>query len=221
MRSSAWLLAAALCSACATVSSSAYVPARPGASSAPTPASASATDAVSVVAVRLTNDPADAAEIAVVEAHAPAWFGTGRDVSSGKIASGPRGGPTLQALVEELKRRTASVGGDVARVDTFATKYDVVRESYSYDCSETKTEMVTKTTTEPRTKTRTDCTPASSFGGSIGGGCRTTTDTEWVTVTKTEPETKRVQKTCTGLRDVEAGVITLTGRAFRTSGAKP
>jgi hypothetical protein len=195
MRLPAWLPAAALCAACTTVSSSAYVPAPTGAT--PAAPSAGPPVAAAAVAVRFTRDPAGAEELGVVEAHGAVGYGSGRDVSRGKTVSSPRSGASLQAIVDELKKRVASVGGDVARVDAIATRYEMVRESYTYDCG------TTTTTSEPRTVTRT------------GPDGRMTTQTEMQTVTKHDP------RTCTGWRDVEAGVLTLTGRAFRSKGAQP
>lgn len=181
MRLVAWAPALALCAGCTVVSSSAYAPGPRAAPSA------------GPVAVRFTADPPGAVEIGVVEAH------------------GRRPQATLEALVDELRKRVAEVGGDVARVDGFATRYENVTETYTYDCGETTT------TTEPRTVTKTDCSGSgtATAGQSTFGGCTTTTETTMETVTKHEP------KTCTGTQQVEAAVLTLTGRAFRTGGTKP
>jgi hypothetical protein len=203
MSSRVSLLPLALCSAC-VVSSSAYVPGGPPGAVAAAAAPAPAPIAARVVAVRFTSDPPGAEEIAVVEAHATRSGATlkadpqdhagigGFDAKKGNRSSG-----SLQAIVDALRARTAEVGGDAVRVDRFATTYDVVREAYRYDCSETRT------TTEPRTVSR------------MGTGGRMETRTEMQTVTKRE------HKTCNGYRDVEVPVLTLVGRAFRTKGASP
>ncbi len=164
-----WLPSLALCASCATVTSSADLTGPP----------APPSTAPGAVRVAFTRDPSGAEELGIVEAH------------------GRRPGATLDALVEELRSRVATVGGDVARVDAFATTYENVTEAYTYDCG------TTRTTSEPRTVSRS------------GPDGRMTTQTEMTTVTKHEP------KTCTGYRQVEVAVLTLTGRAFRTKGPNP
>lgn len=129
------------------------------------------------VAVFVTRDPPDADEIAIVEAH------------------GRRPVATLEALLGELRSRVAGLGGDRARIDGFATRYEMVTESYTYDCG----------TTEMRTETRTVSRP--------GPNGTSTMSTETVSVPR------HVSKTCTGTRTVEAAVLTLTGRAFRARGS--
>jgi hypothetical protein len=125
------------------------------------------------VAVRLTQEPIDAEELGIVEAH------------------GRRPAATLQQVLAELTGRVAALGGDIARVDAFATRYEMLSENYTYDCGTTETRQ------EPRTVTRS------------GPNGTMTTATEYVTVTQHEP------KTCNGVRQVEAGTLTIRGRAFR------
>jgi hypothetical protein len=125
------------------------------------------------VAVRFTQEPTDADELGIVEAH------------------GRRPAATLQQVMAELTGRVAALGGDIARVDAFATQYEMLSESYTYDCGTTETRQ------EPRTATRT------------GPSGTMTTVTEYATVTHHEP------KTCTGVRQVEGATLTIRGRAFR------
>jgi len=127
------------------------------------------------VSVLLTHDPDDATEIGIVE------------------ADGRRPVATLDSLLAEIRSRAASLGGDVARIDRFATRYEMVTETYQYDCSTTETRM------EPRTVVQTHADGT------------TTTFTEWI------PVPQLVSRTCTGTRQVEVGTLTLTGRAFRTT----
>jgi hypothetical protein len=131
------------------------------------------------VSVLLTRDPQDATEIGIVE------------------ADGTRPVATVDGLVAEIRNRVASLGGDVARIDRFATRYEMVTETYQYDCSTTETRMEARTVTQ----TQADGT--------------TTTSTEWV------PVTESVYRTCTGTREVEVGTLTITGRAFRTTEEAP
>jgi hypothetical protein len=131
------------------------------------------------VSVLFTHDPDDATEIGIVE------------------ADGKRPLGTLDGLLAEIRSRSASLGGDVARIDRFATRYEMVTETYEYDCS------TFETRTEPQTVTSTQADGT------------TTTSTQWVAVTEF------VSKTCTGTRDVEVRTLTLTGRAFRTTEETP
>ena len=131
------------------------------------------------VSVLLTHDPDDATEIGIVE------------------ADGTRPVATLDSLLAEIRSRASSLGGDVARIDRFATRYEMVTETYQYDCSTTETRMEARTVVQPQA----DGT--------------TTTSTEWV------PVTEFVFRTCTGTREVEVGTLTLTGRAFRTTEEAP
>ncbi len=162
------IAAVGLCSACVTPGSSAWTPGPPR-----SPAAAPAR-------VVFVADPPGAEQVGIVEAH------------------GPRPGVTLEALVAELGARGASVGADVVRVDRFATRYELVPETYTDVCG-----TETYTDTEVRTVSRTDP------DGSVH------VDTETVTVTKERP------KECTGTREVEAAVLSLVGRAFRTRGGPP
>jgi hypothetical protein len=129
------------------------------------------------VKVFTIRDPPGAEEVAIVEAH------------------GKRPVATLEALLAEFRGRVAAVGGDRARIDGFATRYELVEESYTYDCG----------TTEMRTETRTVSRPGPNGTSSMS--------TETVSVPH------HVSRTCTGTRTVEVAVLTLTGRAFRAKGA--
>jgi hypothetical protein len=129
--------------------------------------------AAAPVAVYLTRDPPAGVELGVVEAH------------------GRRPAATLPALLAEFRERVASMGGDRARLDGFATRYELVTETYTYDCG----------TTEMRTETRTVFRP--------GPGGTSTSSTETVTIPH------HVSRSCTGTRTVEVATLTLTGRAFR------
>ncbi len=125
------------------------------------------------VALLLASDPPLASEVGIIEAH------------------GRRPQATLSALTAEFRARAASMGAGLARIDAFATRYDLVTEVYAYDCG----------TTEMRTETRSVSRPGP--GGTI------TTSTESVTVPH------HVFRSCIGTRTVEVAVLTLTGRAFR------
>jgi hypothetical protein len=172
---------------CVTVASSVYRSAPATPDSPPPPSGEAAPAAESGAAARWaelpvsgTRDPAGAVELAVVEVH------------------GRRTVATLASLVDEFRRRVAEVGGDHARIDRFATKYEMVSEPYTYDCGQTRTEHQT------RTVSRTDAQG------------RSYSQVETVPVTRHEP------KTCFGTRQVEAATLTLTGRALRTpGGGKP
>ncbi len=129
------------------------------------------------VKVLLTHDPGGEAEIGVVEAH------------------GRRPVATLEDLVAELRRRTLELGGDRVRVDAMGSRFELVTETYTYDCGTTTTDMQTRTV----------------MGTDAQG--HMTSRTETVPVTRHQP------RTCTGSRQVEAETMTLTGRAFR--GAPP
>lgn len=100
---------------------------------------------------------------------------------------------TLEALATEFRTRVASIGGDYGRVDNFATKHEMVTATYNYECGTFETEVHTQTVSQ------------------IGPDGSTTFSTESV------PVTTYVSKTCTGERQVEAAILTLVGRAFRTS----
>lgn len=131
------------------------------------------------VAVLFTTDPSGAEQVGIVEAH------------------GSRPGAKLEQVLAELTAQVAALGGDVARVDMFPTRYEMVSESYTYECGTTQTRQ------EPRTVTSVDA-----------NGTPTTT-TDFVTVTE------YVSQTCTGFRRVEAATLTVQGRAFRTKKGIP
>jgi hypothetical protein len=125
------------------------------------------------VAVHLTREPVDADELGIVEAH------------------GPRPAATLEQILNEFTRRVAALGGDIARVDAFATGYETVTESYTYECGAN----VTRDEVRMVTQTNPDGT----------------TTTTW----EHEPVTQYESKTCTGDRKVEVATLTIQGRAFR------
>lgn len=129
--------------------------------------------------MRFTTDPPGAEQLGIVEAH------------------GRRPAATLEELLAQLTDRVAAMGGDVARIDSFPTRYEMVSESYTYDCGTTRTRQ------EPQSVTTVDANG------------RPTTTTQWVTVTE------HVAQTCTGFRQVEAATLTVQGRAFRTRKGNP
>jgi len=134
------------------------------------PAAAPSTGPVSVL---LSHDPQDAEELGIVEAH----------------GSQP---VKLESVLARFRESAASLGGDVARIDRFTTRYETVSELYTYDCS----------TTETRTETRIVS--------------RTEPDGSTSTTTELVPVTETVSKTCSEFRDREVAILTLMGRAFRT-----
>ena len=148
---------------CAQVQSSAFVTGRP------------LPPSTGPVEVSATRDPPGAEVLGVVEVH-------GRPPTA-----------TLESLVTEFCRGVASVGGDYGRIDSFATRHEMVTERYDYECGTTETEYQTQT-----------------VSGMGPDGSPTFT-------TQTVPVTKYVSKTCTGERQVEVATQTLVGRAFRTS----
>jgi hypothetical protein len=154
-----------LAASCAhAVQSSAYATGRTGAPS------------LDPVEIGATRAPSDAEELGLVEAHASPSAGT------------------LQALVAEFRERVASLGGDYGRIDSMATRYELVAERYDYECGGTETVMETQTTS------------------------RTGADGVPVLETESVPVTRYVSRTCTGERMVEAATLTLVGRAFRRAG---
>jgi hypothetical protein len=105
------LLAVAAVPGCSGIGSSAY----------PTgPQLAAATGPVRLSATR---DPARARQLGVVEAH------------------GDRRRATLLAIADEFRGRVASLGGDAGRIDGFATRFDMVTETYTYGCGTPKMPM--------------------------------------------------------------------------------
>ncbi len=131
------------------------------------------------VVVQFTQKPADADELGIVEAQ-------GR---------GPAA--KLQQVLAELTGRVAALGGNLARVDAFATRYDVVNESYTYDCGTTGTRL------EPRSVTRPG--PNRSMA----------------TITEVVPVSYHQPKTCNGVRKIETPTLTFRGRAFRARDHMP
>jgi hypothetical protein len=163
-----WTALLPLCCACSTAV---------GASAVRT--TSSAPPVTGPVAMRLTSDPPAAEQLGIVEAH------------------GRRPAATLQEVLAQLAGQVAALGGDVARIDAFPTRYEMVDESYTYDCGTTQTRQ------EPQMVTTFDA-----------NGTPTTT-TQWVTVTE------YVAQTCTGVRQVEVATLTVQGRAFRTRKGTP
>lgn len=165
MRSGLLIVCALSGTACAAVQSSVLVTG---------PAQPPAPGAGAVVTVSSTRDPAGAEELGLVEAH-------------GRLPQA-----RLGDLVAEFQGRVSSMGGNFARIDSFATRHELVAEQYTYDCGHDETRTETRIVTRP------------------GTGGTTTTSTEPVDVTR------HVAKTCFGTREVEAATLTLVGRAFRT-----
>ena len=169
-RSLTTALALGIATACVPippVTSSAVVP------DAPLPTS------TAPVTISATSDPAGGRQLGIVEA-------TGRQPAA-----------TLELLVAELRARVAGMGGNYGRIDSIATRHEMVTETYDYDCSTDEFEVETQTVT------------------TIGpDGMPTFT-------TQTVPVTKHVSKTCTGERSVEVATTTLLGRAFLTRGRMP
>jgi len=158
-----WTASLVLCCACSTTVGASFVR-----------TTSAAPPVTEPVAVRLTSDPPGAEQLGIVEAH------------------GPRPAAKLQEVLAQLTEQVAALGGNVARIDAFPTRYEMVTESYTYDCGTTRTRQ------EPQTVT------------SVDANGRPTTSTQWVTVTE------HVAQTCTGFRQVEAATLTVQGRAFRT-----
>jgi hypothetical protein len=128
------------------------------------------------VAVVATRDP-PGQELGVIEVH------------------GLRPQATLEQLVAELRRRAAEMGGDAARVDRYATRFEVVEVPHTYDCGTIEVETMTQLVTR------------------VGPDGTVYTTPQTITVPKHRP------KACHDIRRVDAAVLTLTGRAFRTRGA--
>lgn len=131
------------------------------------------------VAISATADPAGARALGVVE------------------ASGQLPWTTLDTLVSEFRTRVASMGGDFGRIDSFATRRELVTETYDYDCGTDEVVYETRTVV-----------------GTAADG-----STTWTT--ETVPVTRHVPRTCTGERTVEVATLALVGRALLTSGRTP
>lgn len=76
---------------------------------------------LSGVTLSATHDPPNAEQVGIVEAH------------------GQRGPGTLSAVALEFTSRVAKLGADYGRIDSFATKFETVSQSYLYDCGTTVT----------------------------------------------------------------------------------
>lgn len=121
-----------------------------------------------------TRDPARADELGYAEAHVT--------MEPGALAN----------AVAVFRERVAALGGDSGRIDSIATKHEIVTETWTYECG------TTETTTETRMVLR------------VNADGVFVPDTETVTVSNYVP------RTCTQTRDVEAVTLTVVGRAFRT-----
>jgi len=126
------------------------------------------------VAVQFTQEPGDGDDLGIVE------------------AKGSKPAATLEQVLAQLTGRVAALGGNLARVDGFGTRYETVQEKYTYDCGTTETRM------EPRSVRR----PGSNRS--------------MATITEVAPVSYHQPKTCNGVRQVETATLTLRGRAFRT-----
>jgi hypothetical protein len=73
------------------------------------------------VIVSATQDPPNATQLGIVEAH------------------GPRPPSTLEEIVIGFTSRVADLGGDYGRIDSFATRFETVSETYTYECGTTQT----------------------------------------------------------------------------------
>ena len=128
------------------------------------------------VEISATRDPSMAKELGLAEAH-------------GRMPAA-----TLEAVISEFRSRVASMGGNYGRIDTLATKDEVIQEQYSYECG------YTVTSTETRTVTQVNPDGSTSF------------------TTENVPVTQYVSQTCNGVRDVEVVTLSVVGRAFRMEG---
>jgi hypothetical protein len=124
------------------------------------------------VAVQFTQEPRDAEDLGIVEAQ-------------GRLPAA-----RLDQVLAELTRQAALLGGNLASVDSFGTRYDVASESYTYDCGKTETRY------EPRSVPRPG--PNRSFG----------------TITEVVPVSSHQAKACNGIRKTETAMLTLRGRSF-------
>jgi hypothetical protein len=170
---------------CTHVQSSGYVtrtvvpPNATSAAASPTPAVSSPAAPVVLTPVSATTVPEGAEEIGILEAH------------------GRRPVARLDELLNEFRARIVSMGGNFGRIDQFPTKYEMVTETYTYDCGHDEF------STESRTVCNTD------FKGN--SHCSS----------QSVPVTRHVPKTCTGTRVVEAATLSLVGRAFHVPGETP
>jgi hypothetical protein len=94
---------------CTHVASSAVM------TSAPLPPS------VSAVRLSATQDPVNGVELGIVEAH------------------GRRPPATLSAVAAEFSSRVGKLGGDYGRIDSFATHFEIVADTYTYECGYVQT----------------------------------------------------------------------------------
>ena len=101
---------------------------------------------------------------------------------------------SLEAVISEFRSRVASLGGNYGRIDTLATKDEVIEEQYTYECgcfvTNTETRIVTQLNPDGSTSTTTESVPVTQY----------------------------VSQTCLGVRDVEVVTLSAVGRAFRMEG---
>jgi len=71
------------------------------------------------VTLSATRDPDNGQQVGLVEAH------------------GQRPPATLGAVATEFCSRVAQLGGDYGRIDSLGTRFEIVTESYTYDCGTT------------------------------------------------------------------------------------
>lgn len=133
---------------------------------------------VSAGAVRIsaTRDPPGAEELGFVEAH---------------------GSQKLEVVISAFRQRVAAIGGDYGRLDSIATKNELVQETSSYECGANQTHDETRFVSRPN--------PDGTFA----------------TVTETVQVTTYVSQTCWETREVEKVRLSVVGRAFRTTREGP
>jgi hypothetical protein len=76
---------------------------------------------VSSVTLSATQDPPNGVELGIVEAH------------------GQRPPATLEAIALEFSSRLATLGADYGRIDSFDTRFEMVTQSYTYECGTVQT----------------------------------------------------------------------------------
>jgi hypothetical protein len=76
---------------------------------------------VSAVRISATQDPVNGVELGIVEAH-------GRQPPA-----------TLSAVAAEFSSRVGKLGGDYGRIDSFATHFEIVTDTYTYECGTVQT----------------------------------------------------------------------------------
>lgn len=153
--------------ACSHVQSSAHVT---GQATAPSTAP---------VSVSATRDPSGARELGIVEAH-------------GRLPAA-----TLGRVLAEFSNRTAALGGDYGRIDRLSTRFEIITQSYTYDCGTSTTSYQSQTVCHSGPSGTTTCS------------------------THSVPVTHHVPRTCSGTRQVEVATLTVVGHAYRVAGGSP